>query len=424
MFLLIKNRTVDNSSFEHPENFISKDLYEVEKSRLVSVENEIKEKENVIIDLKSEIAKKDENLSNLNERLDEEKNRLKEQHNQLKSEFENLANEILDKKSEKFVKQNKENLDKILDPLGEKIKSFEKSVQEKYENEIKGRSGLEEQIKNLTQLNQQLSSDAVNLTNALKGDSKRQGDWGEFRLEVLLEKSGLEKGIHFEMQVSLEDEEGNRKQPDCVVILPENRNLIIDSKVSLTAYEQYINTEDMEEKPFFLKNHSDSIKSHIKELTKKDYPKLYSINSPNYVLMFVPIEPAMTLAFQNDVDLYNFALSKNIILVSTTTLIATMSTVSYMWQQESQKKNVMEIARQSGALYDKFCNFVDDLKGIGKSIEQAGKKHDDAMNKLSSGKGNLVKRTETIKKLGAKTTKSLPQEFIDKSEIELLEEIS
>jgi DNA recombination protein RmuC len=424
MFLLIKNRTVDNSSFEHPENFISKDLYEVEKSRLVSVENEIKEKENVIIDLKSEIAKKDENLSNLNERLDEEKNRLKEQHNQLKSEFENLANEILDKKSEKFVKQNKENLDKILDPLGEKIKSFEKSVQEKYENEIKGRSGLEEQIKNLTQLNQQLSSDAVNLTNALKGDSKTQGDWGEFRLEVLLEKSGLEKGIHFEMQVSLEDEEGNRKQPDCVVILPENRNLIIDSKVSLTAYEQYVNTEDMEEKPFFLKNHSDSIKSHIKELTKKDYPKLYSINSPNYVLMFVPIEPAMTLAFQNDVDLYNFALSKNIILVSTTTLIATMSTVSYMWQQESQKKNVMEIARQSGALYDKFCNFVDDLKGIGKSIEQAGKKHDDAMNKLSSGKGNLVKRTETIKKLGAKTTKSLPQEFIDKSEIELLEEIS
>jgi len=424
VFLFIKNRTVDNSSFEHPENFISKDLYEVEKSRLVSVENEIKEKENIIIDLKSEIAKKDENLSNLKERLDEEKNRLKEQHNQLKSEFENLANEILDKKSEKFVKQNKENLDKILDPLGEKIKSFEKSVQEKYENEIKGRSGLEEQIKNLTQLNQQLSSDAVNLTNALKGDSKTQGDWGEFRLEVLLEKSGLEKGIHFEMQVSLEDEEGNRKQPDCVVILPENRNLIIDSKVSLTAYEQFVNTENMEEKPFFLKNHSDSIKSHIKELTKKDYPKLYSINSPNYVLMFVPIEPAMTLAFQNDVDLYNFALSKNIILVSTTTLIATMSTVSYMWQQESQKKNVMEIARQSGALYDKFCNFVDDLKGIGKSIEQAGKKHDDAMNKLSSGKGNLVKRTETIKKLGAKTTKSLPQEFIDKSEIELLEEIS
>ena len=226
------------------------------------------------------------------------------------------------------------------------------------------------------------------------------------------------------MQVSLEDEEGNRKQPDCVVILPENRNLIIDSKVSLTAYEQFVNAENEEEKPLFLKKHSDSIKSHIKELSRKDYPKLYSINSPNYVLMFVPIEPAMTLAFQNDVDLYNFALSKNIILVSTTTLIATMSTVSYMWQQESQKKNVLEIARQSGALYDKFCNFVDDLKGIGKSIEQSSKKYNDAMNKLSSGKGNLIKRTETIKKLGAKTTKSLPQEFIDKSEIELLEEIT
>ena len=424
VFIYFNNKKGVNTDLDGYKNYVSKDLYEVEKSRLESVENEIKEKDNLIIDLNSEIAKKDENLSNLNVRLDEEKKRLKEQHDQLKTEFENLANEILEKKSEKFVKQNKENLDKILDPLGEKIKSFEKSVQEKYENELKGRTGLEEQIKNLTELNQQLSADAVNLTNALKGDSKTQGDWGEFRLEVLLEKSGLEKGIHFEMQVSLEDEEGNRKQPDCVVILPENRNLIIDSKVSLTAYEQFVNAENEEEKPLFLKKHSDSIKSHIKELAKKDYPKLYSINSPNYVLMFVPIEPAMTLAFQNDVDLYNFALSKNIILVSTTTLIATMSTVSYMWQQESQKINVLEIARQSGALYDKFCNFVDDLKGIGKSIEQSSKKYDDAMNKLSSGKGNLIKRTETIKKLGAKTTKSLPQEFIDKSEIELLEEIT
>ena len=423
-FIYFNNKKGVSTDLDGYKNYVSKDLYEVEKSRLESVEKEIKEKDNLIIDLNSEIAKKDENLSNLNVRLDEEKKRLKEQHDQLKTEFENLANEILEKKSEKFVKQNKENLDKILDPLGEKIKSFEKSVQEKYENELKGRTGLKEQINNLTELNQQLSADAVNLTNALKGDSKTQGDWGEFRLEVLLEKSGLEKGIHFEMQVSLEDEEGNRKQPDCVVILPEDRNLIIDSKVSLTAYEQFVNTENEEEKPLFIKKHSDSIKSHIKELAKKDYPKLYSINSPNYVLMFVPIEPAMTLAFQNDVDLYNFALSKNIILVSTTTLIATMSTVSYMWHQESQKKNVLEIARQSGALYDKFCNFVDDLKGIGKSIEQSSKKYDDAMNKLSSGKGNLIKRTETIKKLGAKTTKSLPQEFIDKSEIELLEEIT
>jgi len=423
-FIYFNNKKGISTDLDGYKNYVSKDLYEVEKSRLESVEKEIKEKDNLIIDLNSEIAKKDENLSNLNVRLDKEKIRLKEQHDQLKTEFENLANEILEKKSEKFVKQNKENLDKILDPLGEKIKSFEKSVQEKYENELKGRTGLKEQINNLTELNQQLSADAVNLTNALKGDSKTQGDWGEFRLEVLLKKSGLEKGIHFEMQVSLEDEEGNRKQPDCVVILPENRNLIIDSKVSLTAYEQFVNAENEEEKPLFLKKHSDSIKSHIKELAKKDYPKLYSINSPNYVLMFVPIEPAMTLAFQNDVDLYNFALSKNIILVSTTTLIATMSTVSYMWQQESQKKNVLEIARQSGALYDKFCNFVDDLKGIGKSIEQSSKKYDDAMNKLSSGKGNLIKRTETIKKLGAKTTKSLPQEFIDKSEIELLEEIT
>ena len=382
----------------------------------------MKEKDNLIIDLKSEIAKKDENLSNLNERLDEEKKRLKAQHNHLKTEFENLANDILDKKSEKFTKQNKENLDKILDPLGEKIKSFEKSVQEKYENEIKGRTGLEEQIKLLTELNKQISQDAVNLTHALKGDSKTQGDWGEFQLEVLLEKSGLEKGLHFEMQTSFEDEDGNRKQPDCVVNLPEDRNLIIDSKVSLTAYEQFVNTENEDEIPLYLKKHNDSVKTHIKELAGKEYSKLYNINTPNFVLMFVPIESAMTLAFQNDRDLYNFAYSKNIILVSTSTLMAIMSTVSYMWTQENQKKNVLEIARQSGALYDKFDNFIKDLISIGKYIDQSGRKYDDAMNKLSSGKGNLVKRAENIKKLGAKTSKSLPQELIDKSEIEFLEE--
>ncbi len=420
--LYFNNKKGVNTGLDNPENTVSKDLYDVEKERLVSVENEMKEKENLIIDLKSDIAKKDENLSNLKERLEEEKKRLKEQHDQLKTEFENLANEILDKKSEKFVKQNKENLDKILDPLGEKIKSFEKSVQEKYENELKGRSGLEEQIKLLTELNKQISQDAVNLTHALKGDSKTQGDWGEFQLEVLLEKSGLEKGLHFEMQTSFEDEEGNRKQPDCVVNLPEDRNLIIDSKVSLTAYEQFVNTENEDEISLYLKKHNDSIKTHIKELAGKEYSKLYNINTPNFVLMFVPIESAMTLAFQNDRDLYNFAYSKNIILVSTSTLMAIMSTVSYMWTQENQKKNVLEIARQSGALYDKFDNFIKDLISIGKYIDQSGRKYDDAMNKLTSGKGNLVKRAETIKKLGAKTSKSLPQELIDKSEIEFLEE--
>ena len=422
VYLYFNNKKGVSTGLDNSENTVSKDLYDVEKERLVSFENEMKEKDNLIIDLKSEIAKKDENLSNLNERLDEEKKRLKEQHDHLKTEFENLANDILDKKSEKFTKQNKENLDKILDPLGEKIKSFEKSVQEKYENEIKGRTGLEEQIKLLTELNKQISQDAVNLTHALKGDSKTQGDWGEFQLEVLLEKSGLEKGLHFEMQTSFEDEDGNRKQPDCVVNLPEERNLIIDSKVSLTAYEQFVNTENEDEIPLYLKKHNDSVKTHIKELAGKEYSKLYNINTPNFVLMFVPIESAMTLAFQNDRDLYNFAYSKNIILVSTSTLMAIMSTVSYMWTQENQKKNVLEIARQSGALYDKFDNFIKDLISIGKYIDQSGRKYDDAMNKLSSGKGNLVKRAENIKKLGAKTSKSLPQELIDKSEIEFLEE--
>lgn len=422
-FLLLKRSTGKISSSIDTDNYVSKDLYDVEKNRLGTVENDLRKKEDLIITLNSEIAKKDESISNLNEKLTEERKRLKEHHEQLKTQFENLANEILENKSEKFAKQNKENLDKILNPLGEKITAFEKSVQDKYEKEIEGRTGLEEQIKNLTKLNQQISEDAVNLTQALKGDSKTQGDWGEFQLEVLLEKSGLEKGLNFEIQAHFKDEEGNRKHPDCVINLPENKNIIIDSKVSLTAYEQFVNSEDDEEKNILLKKHIDSLKSHIKELAGKEYSNLYDINTPNFVLMFIPIEPAMILGFQGDRELYDFAYSKNIILVSTSTLMAIMSTISYMWQQENQKKYVMEIARLSGALYDKFKNFVSDIEGIGKSIGQAEGKYDAAMKKLYTGKGNIISRIETIKKLGANTSKSLPQELVDKSAINLEEEL-
>ena len=306
--------------------------------------------------------------------------------------------------------------------MGEKIKSFEQSVEDKYIKDQKNKAGLSEQIKLLQATNQKISQDANNLAKALKGDSKVQGDWGELQLEVLLEKSGLNKGVHFRTQNSLKDEEGNDKRPDCIIDLPDDKNLIIDSKVSLSAYEQYVNSEDELKKQVLLKHHLESIKKHIKDLAGKDYPNLYSINTPDYVLMFVPIEPALTLALQEDGEIFNLALNKNIILVSTSTLMATMRTVSFIWQQENQKKNVLEIARQSGALYEKFIGFTNDLEGVGKAIDNAHKKYEAAQSKLISGRGNLVNSVEKIKKLGAKTNKSISQELIDKSETEYLPE--
>ena len=272
----------------------------------------------------------------------------------------------------------------------------------------------------LQEANQKISQDAINLTKALKGDSKVQGDWGELQLEVLLEKSGLNKGVHFRTQNSMKDEEGNDKRPDCIIDLPDHKNLIIDSKVSLTAYEQFVNAEDELQKQVYLKQHLESLKKHIKDLASKDYPNLYSINAPDYVLMFIPIEPALTSALQEDTDIFNLALNKNIILVSTSTLMATMRTVSFIWQQENQKKNVLEIARQSGALYEKFCGFVTDLEGVGKAIDNAHKKYEAAQGKLHTGRGNLVTSVEKIKKLGAKTNKSISQDLLDKSETEFL----
>ena len=414
--LYSKNKAAPNGSNSDLNNYVSKELYTSEKERSEKTEKENREKEELIGNLKADVSSKNTLIDTLNSKLDEESKRLIEQQKQLQTQFENMANEIFEKKSEKFAEQNQKNIDLILKPLGEKIKSFEQSVEDKYVKDQKNKAGLSEQIKLLQETNQQISQDANNLAKALKGDSKVQGDWGEFQLEVLLEKSGLSKGVHFRTQNSLKDEEGNDKRPDCIIDLPDEKNLIIDSKVSLSAYEQYVNSEDELKKQVLLKQHLESIKKHIKDLAGKDYPNLYSINTPDYVLMFVPIEPALTLALQEDVEIFNLALNKNIILVSTSTLMATMRTVSFIWQQENQKKNVLEIARQSGALYEKFIGFTNDLEGVGKAIDNAHKKYEAAQNKLISGRGNLVNSVEKIKKLGAKTNKSISQDLIDKSD--------
>ena len=353
-------------------------------------------------------------LKNSELKLVENKKELDKIQEKFTKEFENLANKILDEKSSKFTEQNKLNITSILNPLKEKIEVFEKKVSESQKESIGMHSALKEQLNSLKNLNIQMSKEAINLTKALKGDSKTQGDWGETQLEILLEKANLAKDIHFTTQGGYRDEEGRLKKPDFIINLPDNRHLIVDSKVSLTNYEAYFNEEDEKQKGIYLKKHIESIRKHIKELSDKKYESLYEINSPDYVLMFVPIEPAYLLALSNNNQLYLEALDKNVVLVSTSTLLATLSTVSSMWRQENQKKNVLEIANQAGRLYDQFVNLTDDLIKVGNQLKTVQGSYDISMKKLT-GKGNLIKKVEKIKELGAKTSKIMNKNLLDRA---------
>ena len=353
-------------------------------------------------------------LKNSELKLVENKKELDKIQEKFTKEFENLANKILDEKSSKFTEQNKLNITSILDPLKEKIEVFEKKVSESQKESIGMHSALKEQLNSLKNLNIQMSKEAINLTKALKGDSKTQGDWGETQLEILLEKANLAKDIHFTTQGGYRDEDGGLKKPDFIINLPDNRHLIVDSKVSLTNYEAYFNEEDEKQKGVYLKKHIESIRKHIKELSDKKYESLYEINSPDYVLMFVPIEPAYLLALSNNNQLYLEALDKNVVLVSTSTLLATLSTVSSMWRQENQKKNVLEIANQAGRLYDQFVNLTDDLIKVGNQLKTVQGSYDISMKKLT-GKGNLIKKVEKIKELGAKTSKIMNKNLLDRA---------
>jgi DNA recombination protein RmuC len=353
-------------------------------------------------------------LKNSELKLVENKQELDKIQEKFTKEFENLANKILDEKSSKFTEQNKLNITSILNPLKEKIEVFEKKVFESQKESIGMHFALKEQLNSLKDLNIQMSKEAINLTKALKGDSKTQGDWGETQLEILLEKANLVKDIHFTTQGGYRDEDGGLKKPDFIINLPDNRHLIVDSKVSLTNYESYFNEEDEKQKGVYLKKHIESIRKHIKGLSDKKYESLYEINSPDYVLMFVPIEPAYLLALSNNNQLYLEALDKNVVLVSTSTLLATLSTVSSMWRQENQKKNVLEIANQAGRLYDQFVNLTDDLIKVGNQLKTVQGSYDISMKKLT-GKGNLIKKVEKIKELGAKTSKIMNKNLLDRA---------
>ena len=383
---------------------------------LKKANTELNSERDKVINLNSSLSSLKSDYYNLQEKLKEQKAEVEQLQEKFTKEFENLANKIFEEKGNKFTEQNKENLDQILKPLSEKIKDFEKKVEDVYVNDSKERAGLLEQIKNLHDLNQQMSKDATNLTNALKGQTKTQGNWGEFILESILEKSGLEKSREYFVQESLTGENGKRLQPDVLVKLPENKTIVIDSKVSLIAYEKFNSAEDEKEKNSALREHILSIRNHLKGLSSKSYQNLYQIQSLDFVLMFLPIEPAFSLAVQNDIGLFNEAFEKNIVIVSPSTLLATLRTIASIWRQENQNKNAIEIARQSGALYDKFVGFVEDLIAVGNKIDSSKESYVNAMKKLHEGSGNLVSRVERIKKLGAKATKALPQSLLDKSD--------
>ena len=352
-----------------------------------------------------------ENLQKLNLKRDEE---LAKQQEQLRKDFELMASKILDEKSEKFTLQNKENIKNILNPLEEKIKTFEKKVEDTQKESISMHSALKEQLLGLKDLNQQMALEATNLTKALKGDSKMQGNWGELVLERVLEKSGLEKDREYFVQQNFQREDGSRAMPDVVLHLPDSKKMIIDSKVSLTAYERMVNAED-DERPLFLKAHVNSIKKHVDDLSAKNYQDLYDIESPDFVLMFIPIEPAFAVAINEDNNLYNKAFEQNIVIVTPSTLLATLRTIDTMWNNEKQQQNAIEIAKQAGALYDKFDGLVTDLTGVGKKIDAAKNDYASAMNKLVDGKGNLISRVEKIKKMGAKAKKSLPESIVKRA---------
>ena len=333
----------------------------------------------------------------------------------LSLEFKNLANEIFDEKAKKISLTNKESISAILDPLKEKIKTFEERVESSNKESLQWNIQLKEQIKNLKEINLQMGKEAENLTHALKGDSKTQGNWGEIQIENILQKVGLQEGLGYVKEENLKNEDGENQRLDYIVNLPDGKKIIIDSKVSLTAYAEYYNSEDREEQKKYLKEHVKSVNNHVKGLSEKNYQNL-GINQPDYILMFLANEPALGLALIEDQEIYDKALENNIVIVSTSTLLATLRTVAFMWKQDNQNKHALEIARQSGALYDKFCSFSEDLIKIGSNIETTKKSYSEAMKKLVDGKDNLIRKSERLRELGAKASKKINSKLVDRAD--------
>jgi DNA recombination protein RmuC len=404
----IRDLEIEASRIESARDTLSRENSELKAKAEELVNNNIQ--------LNRDLATKSESLKNMYERLENQSKEMQETQKNLQSEFKNLDNEILEEKTKKFTEQNSKRLDEILHPFKEQIKGFEKRVEDTYEKTLKDQTDLQAELKKLQDMNMKISQEASNLTKALKGDVKKQGNWGEMILDKVLERSGLTKGIEYETQESFVAESGKRIQPDVVVHLPENKHILIDAKVSLVAYERYINAESTEEQAISLKLHLESVKKHVKELAEKSYQNTKGIQSPDFVLLFIPIEASFSIAVNEDPGLFNEAWSKHIVIVSPTTLLATLMTVASIWKQENQTRNALKIADEGAKLYDKFVHFLEDLDKLGKKLESASDHYKDSMKKLKTGPGNLISKVEGLKKLGVRSrnkVREIPESLND-----------
>ncbi|MBW6536466.1 MAG: DNA recombination protein RmuC [Mariniphaga sp.] len=410
-----KEKETENLRFETEKKaMVWEDRYNTLKSEVDGWKEELQKKreENTHLVGRLEIAKTE--YLNLQEKLQSQKAELEEIQKKFTTEFENIAAKILKKNSEEFTLANQKNMGEVLSPLKEKILLFEKKVEDTYQKGLKDQTDLRAELKKLYDLNHRISEEASNLTKALKGDVKKQGNWGEVVLERILERSGLNEGEQgYQKQFSDFSDDGKRIQPDVVINLPDNKHIIIDSKVSLTAYERAVNALTDEERVKFVKEHLVSLKTHIKGLSEKHYQTAKKLNSPDFVLLFIPIESSFSLAIQEDQELFSYAWDQKVVIVSPSTLLATLRTISSIWQQENQTRNALEIARQSGALYDKFVGFISDMEKIGNNLRLTQNSYRDAMSKLTEGRGNLVRSTEKLKEMGAKASKELPRKMLD-----------
>lgn len=425
-FFILKLKLQKRSSdFEQEKLILAQNFaqqkFELEKARDLfedRTQSLLKEKEESLLLLQQlrtensiqsqQLARAEADFSNLQEKLEAQKKDMESLQQKFTSDFETIAAKILKQNTLEFSASNQRNITELLHPLKEKIQLFEKKVEDTYEKGLKDQTDLKAELKKLHDLNLKISDEANNLTKALKGDVKKQGNWGEVILERILERSGLTEGREYRKQESVLSENGQRFQPDIVIHLPDKKHLIIDSKVSLVAYEKLVNSDSEKSRNAFVKEHLQSVRNHIRLLSEKHYQHSPNFNSPDFVLLFIPIESSFSVAVQEDQDLFSYAWDNKVVLVSPSTLLATLRTIASIWQQENQTRNAIEIARQGGALYDKFVAFIEDMESIGKSIENTRKTYEQAANKLYSGTGNLVRRAENIRKLGAKSTKELP----------------
>lgn len=401
---------------------IAEDRYDQLVKDFGVADADLKNERNKNLELSNRMSKAEAEYRNLMEKLNTQKAEMEELQKKFTTEFENIATRILKNQSQEFTAANLKNIGDVLNPLKEKIGEFEKKVNEAYDKELRDKVSLREEVKKLYELNSKISEEANNLTKALKGDSKKQGNWGELVLDKIMERSGLTRGAEYETQYSTTSEDGKRIQPDVVVFLPDKKHIIIDSKVSLVAYENFVNANDENDKQQYLKEHINSIRNHIKGLSEKNYPSSKDLNSPDFVLLFIPIESSFGVAVQQDQQLFSYAWDSRIVIVTPSTLLATLKTISSIWKQENQTRNAMKIARESGLLFDKFVGFVNDLEKIGKGINQLHESYDEAMKKLNTGSGNLISKAESIRKLGIKNSKHLPDKYTSEPGDNLLPE--